>query len=397
MRNVLLALILLTAAGLLGLYLFAGDVPADTPPTHNNDKEKGDDTNNKPPKIKKSKGKELFNAQKYEEAAPTLVSDADGLPADALDTKFELLDLAAEAYLKSGKTDTAIDIYKRIVRDFPSSDSLPDIHLKIAQLHSDRNERRKTYEFLIKAFPKSMEADKARFDLAEMSIEIGALYEARAALTEVYSSGRFTDEERTDIEDRMIDLNKKLLFGRTKAPDTFVYKVKSGDTLSKIALKTKVDVGIIKAMNKLKTDNIYIDQLLKLSQGTWSIRIDKSRFILLVMYEGSAVLRYSIAIGADDQTPTGEFKIQTKIKNPTFYKTLENGLKKSIPHGDPENVLGSRWMGFAGDWSSYGIHGTTDEASIGSATSKGCVRMHNKEIENLFEWVPRGMIVTIQD
>ena len=63
--------------------------------------------------------------------------------------------------------------------------------------------------------------------------------------------------------------------------------------------------------------------------------------------------------------------------------------------GDPKNILGSRWMGLTAK--SYGIHGTTDDASIGSQCTQGCVRMHNKDAEELYDIVPAGAEVTIVD
>jgi lipoprotein-anchoring transpeptidase ErfK/SrfK len=44
---------------------------------------------------------------------------------------------------------------------------------------------------------------------------------------------------------------------------------------------------------------------------------------------------------------------------------------------------------------SYGIHGTIDEETIGSQITEGCVRMRNKDVEELFVIVPVGTKVTI--
>ena len=44
-----------------------------------------------------------------------------------------------------------------------------------------------------------------------------------------------------------------------------------------------------------------------------------------------------------------------------------------------------------------GIHGTFDDASVGKAASMGCVRMHNTDVERLFEWVDTGVEVEIRD
>lgn len=41
------------------------------------------------------------------------------------------------------------------------------------------------------------------------------------------------------------------------------------------------------------------------------------------------------------------------------------------------------------------IHGTSDEARIGSAVSHGCIRMHNQEVVELFDRVAPGTTVEI--
>ena len=66
-----------------------------------------------------------------------------------------------------------------------------------------------------------------------------------------------------------------------------------------------------------------------------------------------------------------------------------------IPADSPDNILGSRWMGF--DLPGYGIHGTTEPESIGKSCTQGCVRMLNSEVEELYDIVPVGTEVTILD
>jgi len=46
-------------------------------------------------------------------------------------------------------------------------------------------------------------------------------------------------------------------------------------------------------------------------------------------------------------------------------------------------------------WGIYGIHGTNNPWSIGRFASHGCIRMSNRDIEELFEWVPIGTDVKI--
>jgi L,D-transpeptidase YbiS len=43
------------------------------------------------------------------------------------------------------------------------------------------------------------------------------------------------------------------------------------------------------------------------------------------------------------------------------------------------------------------IHGTANEASLGTPSSRGCIRMHNTDVAHLFDQVPAGAAVLIFD
>ncbi|MCQ2560053.1 MAG: L,D-transpeptidase, partial [Clostridia bacterium] len=66
--------------------------------------------------------------------------------------------------------------------------------------------------------------------------------------------------------------------------------------------------------------------------------------------------------------------------------------------GDPNNPLGPRWLGIEyGGGYLYGIHGTNDPSSIGTNASAGCVRMNNSDVIGLYDIIPYGTQVVIQE
>ncbi|MBM7553782.1 lipoprotein-anchoring transpeptidase ErfK/SrfK [Thalassobacillus pellis] len=84
---------------------------------------------------------------------------------------------------------------------------------------------------------------------------------------------------------------------------------------------------------------------------------------------------YPIAVGRIlHNTPIGSFIIINKAPNP----------------GGP---FGTMWMSLSKEH--YGIHGTNDPSSIGKSVSRGCIRMHNKDVEELARTIPIGTPVTI--
>ena len=89
------------------------------------------------------------------------------------------------------------------------------------------------------------------------------------------------------------------------------------------------------------------------------------------------VQTYPVAVGKPaTPTPTGHYQIRNKQIN-------------------PGGVLGTRWLGLTIPGGNYGIHGTNNPGSIGQAVSNGCIRMHNKDVEELFPRVNIGTPVDI--
>jgi lipoprotein-anchoring transpeptidase ErfK/SrfK len=105
---------------------------------------------------------------------------------------------------------------------------------------------------------------------------------------------------------------------------------------------------------------------------------------------------YPIAVGrAGLETPAGLYDIQWKETNPVW--RVPNSpwagalAGKTIPAG-PSNPIQARWMAFNGG---AGIHGTSDDASIGSNASHGCVRMHIPDVIALYARTPVGTPVYV--
>jgi len=109
---------------------------------------------------------------------------------------------------------------------------------------------------------------------------------------------------------------------------------------------------------------------------------------LALVENGLVVKIYSVATGAfDSPSRIGEFRITQRLTAPTYYAP---GVV--IPPG-PENPLGPRWIGL--NLKGYGIHGTNQPGSIGHYASHGCIRMRNRDVQELFEFVRAGDVVEL--
>lgn len=124
------------------------------------------------------------------------------------------------------------------------------------------------------------------------------------------------------------------------------------------------------------------------------IRLGERR---LHLYDGSRLVKtYRVAVGAEEySTPRGEWRVVNKRYMPTWRNpgsAWAKDMPKSIPPG-PGNPLGTRAL----DLSAPGIriHGTSNDSSIGTAASHGCLRMHRWDIEDLFPRVSVGTPVFV--
>lgn len=106
------------------------------------------------------------------------------------------------------------------------------------------------------------------------------------------------------------------------------------------------------------------------------IEIDSNSLFLIDTDNNEFVKRYVVATGkSETPTPIGTFKI----------------VQKEIWGGG----FGTRWMGLDVPWGNYGIHGTNKPESIGFNASQGCIRMNNRDVEELYSIVKQGTTVAI--
>jgi lipoprotein-anchoring transpeptidase ErfK/SrfK len=121
------------------------------------------------------------------------------------------------------------------------------------------------------------------------------------------------------------------------------------------------------------------------------------RRLYFVTRPGEAI-SYPIAIPREEDRWEGVTTISDKRVNPSWTPTAammaENPrLPRWVPGGHPMNPLGVRAL-YLGS-SAYRIHGTDAPWTIGTAVSKGCIRMYNQDALDLYPRVSVGAVVTV--
>ncbi len=123
--------------------------------------------------------------------------------------------------------------------------------------------------------------------------------------------------------------------------------------------------------------------------------VDRGNF-RLTWFRAGKKITFPIAVGSPEHpTPTGNYHVIEKQKNPTWFppdSPWAAGLGP-VPPG-VSNPLGTRWIGTSAP--AIGMHGTPQSGSIGSRASHGCIRMYIGDAERLYDLVDIGTPVYIR-
>ena len=137
-----------------------------------------------------------------------------------------------------------------------------------------------------------------------------------------------------------------------------------------------------------------------------SIVVDTFARRLYYVLEGGRAIRYAIAVGREGLAFRGSATVGRKAEWPTWTPTAN--MIRTQPEsyaqfagglpGGLENPLGARALYlYRGSRDTYfRIHGTIDNASIGRATSAGCIRLFNQDAMDLYNRADLGTRVKVR-
>lgn len=240
------------------------------------------------------------------------------------------------------------------------------------------------------AVPQPIESDPPKKlpalvngDKIQALIDDGSYIDAQKELSNWYWQ---RPEQREQILPQLNKLARSLYF--SPQPQYYEpYVVKPGDQLRVVGQRYKLSWEYIARLNNVDAKKIRMGQKLKVVPGPFAAIVFLDRYELVVHLNGSFVKSYRVGVGKDGTTPVGTFAVKNKMVDPTYY-----GPEGVIAHDDPTNPLGERWIDI-GD--SYGIHGTIDPQSIGKKESRGCIRMLNSDVEEVYDFLVIGSEVKI--
>jgi lipoprotein-anchoring transpeptidase ErfK/SrfK len=125
-----------------------------------------------------------------------------------------------------------------------------------------------------------------------------------------------------------------------------------------------------------------------------SALVDLSSRWLLYRLGDEVASAWEVGIGREGQeTILGTFRAADKQEEPTWFR------EGQAPQAYPDNPLGTRWIAWYRDGkkTGYGFHGTWDPETVGTAASDGCIRLRNEDVEVLFQILPVGARIEVQE
>jgi lipoprotein-anchoring transpeptidase ErfK/SrfK len=138
--------------------------------------------------------------------------------------------------------------------------------------------------------------------------------------------------------------------------------------------------------------------LYRTNEAPGTLIIDTPERFLYLIQPGNRAWRYGIGVGRDGFQWNGLLRITRKAEWPDWTPPKEMIERQPyLPRwmaGGPGNPLGARAF-YLGN-TVYRIHGTNAPQTIGHAVSSGCFRLANEEITDLYERVPVGSKVVVQ-
>lgn len=187
------------------------------------------------------------------------------------------------------------------------------------------------------------------------------------------------------------------------------HRTTAGEDLVQVALKYRLGVDHLAFANGFPITTLEVEQDTPVIVPAWRILpanppkngmvINLAERILYLFKNGRFVRYYPISIGDESaengrfQTPTGNYRIIEKIKNPTWYPPSWAKDRRPVGPG-PNNPLGERWIGLS--LPRTGVHGTNDPLNIGNSVTHGCMRTHPALLRELFDSVGVGYVARIE-
>ena len=222
---------------------------------------------------------------------------------------------------------------------------------------------------------------------AQTMLEQHQLDQALLLMSRWYGDPTLSEQDQTALLGLLNQLAGTVIYSRENWLAE-AYEVQPGDTLDRIAMRYNVPPQLLAKINGIADPTRPpVGEKLKVVKGPFDAVVDMRGRCLILKLQGRFAGRFPIGVGQEHAATDGEYQVQSKIPNPTYY----SGEKVVAPE-DPNNPLGKYWIELGNQ---VAIHGTNDPESLKRDDPRGCVRMHPRDIEDVYDMMTMESRVTI--
>jgi lipoprotein-anchoring transpeptidase ErfK/SrfK len=197
--------------------------------------------------------------------------------------------------------------------------------------------------------------------------------------------------DRRDLECQCYESLAEKLAERFHTSEDLLRQLNPGADLN--AMREGATLNVPAVLDRQAPGGAVIDRLIVSDGGRYLHAVDANSRILF---------HFPATLGsAYSPSPTGEYRVTAIAPDPTWHYQPE--ILEGVDDDEPDAVLpagpnspvGVVWMQLSRPH--YGIHGTNAPETIGYATSNGCVRLTNWDVEFLSRHVREGTTVEFRD
>ncbi len=223
-------------------------------------------------------------------------------------------------------------------------------------------------------FGKAIEA-------AQQLIAQNQTLDALEGLSAWYAHERLSSEEHAVLNGMLDKLAGEVIYDYNVHLLSRAHVTAPGDSLQSIATQYQLPAELVGKINGIAPGTTLTPgTTLKVIPGPFSVDVNLTTNTLTLFIQDSIYAgRFPIGMGRELPALEGDYVVTTKIENPPYYD--------QFAAGDPQNPLGTRWIGMG---EKCGIHGTNNPQSVGSEAQEGSIRMLSGDAEDLYD------ILTVQ-
>ena len=224
------------------------------------------------------------------------------------------------------------------------------------------------------------------FKTADRQYSNDQMREALATLSVFYGVPNLPIAQRGQLLTRLDPLAREVIYSTRHLLEK-PHRVGANETLMEIAQKYRVPWQLLANINGIKDPLVITPgSELKVVPGPFNAQVDIAKRELTIFLGDLYAGRFPIAVGSDPAPKAGNYTVQDKQSQRTFYDRSGS----PVAAGAPGNPYGNAWIDLGNQ---ICIHGSPQ---ADKPTTNGCISLAENFADDLFGILSQGSSVTIR-